>query len=195
MTKILRGLRGIDFVGFTYPEQFIKIATTFDFAKANPQLAFRNYFSDPDEWCNLFKVVGERGHGLWRAIFPMHPDEEEETALRADRVEERLQRFFPKSGRYEIEYVNVYNVAQCVAATFRKGRILLAGDSAHVNNPIGGMGMNGGIHDAFNLAEKLAAVVNGAAGREITVAKIEFDNICNVLARGVCCIAICRAVV
>jgi 3-(3-hydroxy-phenyl)propionate hydroxylase len=96
----------------------------------------------------------------------MRPDEEEETALQADVVEERLQRFFPKTGRYEIEYVNVYNVAQCVAETFRKGRVLLAGDSAHVNNPIGGMGMNGGIHDAFNLAAKLAAVLHGTAGEE-----------------------------
>ena len=144
----VRKLANIDFKGFRYPEKFIKIATTFDFAQVNPDLVFRNYFSDPEEWCNLFKVRGEREPGLWRAIFPMRPDEEEETALQADVIEERLQRFFPKPGRYEIEYVSVYGVAQCVAETFRKGRILLAGDSAHVNNPIGGMGMNGGIHDA-----------------------------------------------
>ena len=54
---------------------------------------------------------------------------------------------FPTAADYEIEYVNVYGAHQCVAATFRKGRVLLAGDAAHVNNPIGGMGMNGGIHD------------------------------------------------
>jgi 3-(3-hydroxy-phenyl)propionate hydroxylase len=162
----VRKLANIEFKGFRYPEQFIKIATSFDFAEVNPHLVFRNYFSDPDEWCNLFKVRGEKDPGLWRAIFPMQPDEAEETALQPDRIEERLQRFFPKRGRYDIEYVSVYNVAQCVAATFRKGRVLLAGDSAHVNNPIGGMGMNGGIHDALNLAEKLAAVVHGAAGDE-----------------------------
>jgi 3-(3-hydroxy-phenyl)propionate hydroxylase len=159
----VRKLAGIDFKGFRYPEQFIKIATTFDFAEVNPHLVFRNYFSDPSEWCNLFKVRGESDPGLWRAIFPMRPDETEEAALAPDRIEERLQRFFPRNGRYEIEYANVYSVAQCVAETFRKGRILLAGDSAHVNNPIGGMGMNGGMHDAFNLAEKLAAVIHGVA--------------------------------
>ena len=163
----VRRLANIDFKGFRYPEKFIKIATTFDFAEVNSHLVFRNYFSDPDEWCNLFKVRGESDPGLWRAIFPMRPDEEEETALLPDRIEERLQRFFPRGGRYEIEYVNVYSVAQCVAETFRKGRVLLAGDSAHVNNPIGGMGMNGGIHDALNLAEKLAAVVNGSAGEDV----------------------------
>jgi 3-(3-hydroxy-phenyl)propionate hydroxylase len=58
-------------------------------------------------------------------------------------------------------------VSQRVAATFRQGRVLLAGDSAHVNNPIGGMGMNGGIHDAINLAEKLARVIKREATEDL----------------------------
>jgi 3-(3-hydroxy-phenyl)propionate hydroxylase len=45
--------------------------------------------------------------------------------------------------------------------------VLLAGDSAHVNNPIGGMGMNGGIHDGINVASKLAKVIHGEAGDEL----------------------------
>ena len=89
------------------------------------------------------------------------------TALSPERVEARLQKFFPKAGRYDVEYVNVYGVHQRVAATFRKGRVLLAGDSAHVNNPIGGMGMNGGMHDGINLAEKLAKVIHGEADEEL----------------------------
>ena len=153
----------IGFEGFTYPELFIKIATPFDFATLNPNLVLRNYFSDPNEWCNLFKVRGEEPGGLWRAIFPVQPDETEEQAMHPDRIEERLQKFFPKPGRYETKYVNAYGVHQRVAATFRKGRVLLAGDSAHLNNPIGGMGMNGGIHDGINLAEKLAKVMHGEA--------------------------------
>ena len=68
---------------------------------------------------------------------------------------------------FEIEYVNVYNVSQRVAATFRKGRVLLVGDAAHVNNPIGGMGMNGGIHDALNLCEKVVRVVRGQADEQL----------------------------
>jgi len=88
-------------------------------------------------------------------------------ALSAERIEARLQKFFPKPGRYYVEYVNVYPVSQRVAATFRKGRVLLAGDAAHVNNPIGGMGMNGGIHDGINLADKLARVIKGEAGEEL----------------------------
>jgi 3-(3-hydroxy-phenyl)propionate hydroxylase len=159
----IRKLAGIEFDGFTYPERFIKIATSFDFGTVNRDLVLRNYFSDPDEWCNLFKVRGKRPPGLWRAIFPVANEEPDEIALSADRMEERLQKFFPKSGRYDVEYVNVYPVSQRVAATFRKGRVLLAGDSAHVNNPIGGMGMNGGMHDGINLADKLARVIHGEA--------------------------------
>jgi 3-(3-hydroxy-phenyl)propionate hydroxylase len=159
----VRKLAGIEFEGFTYPERFIKIATSFDFGKANPKVAYRNYFSDPSEWCNLFKVQGKRPPGLWRAIFPIGADESDEAALEPERVEARLQKFFPSDRRYAIEYVNVYGAHQCVAASFRKGRVLLAGDSAHVNNPIGGMGMNGGIHDGINLADKLARVIHGQA--------------------------------
>jgi 3-(3-hydroxy-phenyl)propionate hydroxylase len=157
----------IGFEGFTYPERFIKIATPFDVATLNRNLVLRNYFSDPFEWCNLFKVRGEEPSGLWRAIFPLQENEDEAAALRPEQVESRLQKFFPKPGEYETRYVNVYGVHQRVASTFRLGRVLLAGDSAHLNNPIGGMGMNGGIHDGLNLAEKLARVIHGEAGDEL----------------------------
>jgi 3-(3-hydroxy-phenyl)propionate hydroxylase len=163
----VRKLAGIEFEGFTYPERFIKIATTFDFTTVTSNLSLRNYFSDPHEWANLFKVRGETPEGLWRVILPIGHDEHDATALSPARVEERLQKFFPKTSPYHVEYVNVYRVNQRVAETFRKGRILLAGDSAHVNNPIGGMGMNGGIHDAINLAEKLAQVIHRAAGDDL----------------------------
>ena len=186
----IRNAAGIAFDGFTYEENFVKIATHFDFQDAHPDYAYRNYFSDPDEWCNLFKVRGETDSGLWRAIFPTRPDESKEYAVSPEGIEARLQKFFPKAGAYEIEYANVYGVNQRVAATFRKGRILLAGDSAHVNNPIGGMGMNGGIHDAINLAEKLGAVMHGKADeamldlysqqrRHVAVAYVQAQTIAN----------------
>jgi 3-(3-hydroxy-phenyl)propionate hydroxylase len=165
--SIVRKSQDIGFEGFTYPERFIKIATSFDFGEAHPQYAIRNYVSDPDEWCNLFKVRGENPEGLWRAIFPTGVEETEEAALHPDGIEARMQKFFPKTGRYHIEYCNMYSVSQRVASTFRHGRVLLAGDSAHVNNPIGGMGMNGGIHDAVNLSEKLGKVIRGEAAESL----------------------------
>ncbi|TDD58810.1 FAD-binding monooxygenase [Kribbella antibiotica] len=163
----VRKFAGIEFEGFTYQERFIKIATSFDLQTIKPELTFRNYFSDPDEWANVFKVRGESPAGLWRVILPIGADEDDATALSPARVEARLQKFLPKSGPYHIEYINVYGVNQRVAATFRQGRILLAGDSAHVNNPIGGMGMNGGIHDAINLTDKLAKVIAGASSDDL----------------------------
>jgi 3-(3-hydroxy-phenyl)propionate hydroxylase len=82
-------------------------------------------------------------------------------------IQRRLQGIHQKSGEYEIPYYALYSVHQRVAATFNKGRVLLAGDCAHVNNPIGGMGMNGGIHDAINLAEKLSDVWFGRAEEKV----------------------------
>jgi 3-(3-hydroxy-phenyl)propionate hydroxylase len=57
-------------------------------------------------------------------------------------------------------------VSQRVAATYRKGRVFLAGDAAHINNPLGGMGLNGGIHDALGLTDRLARVWHGQSGED-----------------------------
>ena len=163
----VRKLAGIEFEGFTYPERFIKIATSFDFGDGQSQSCLPQLFLRSERVVQPVQGAGQAAAGLWRAILPIQADETDEDGARPERIEERLQKFFPKTGRYEIEYVNVYGVHQRVAATFRNGRVLLAGDSAHVNNPIGGMGMNGGIHDAINLAEKLARVIHGEAGDEL----------------------------
>ena len=72
--SIVRHEAKIAFDGFTHPERFIKIATTHYFALDQKDLSYRNYFSDPAEWCNLFKVRGER-QMLWRAILPIGRDE------------------------------------------------------------------------------------------------------------------------
>jgi len=155
----IRKLADIEFEGFTWPERFLKIDTRFDFFGLRPELSNRNYFSDPDEWLNLFKARGAGGDGMWRAVSPTLPEQTDDELLSPEAVEARLQKFCPKPGRYEIATIALYKVHQRVAATFNRGRVLLAGDSAHVNNPVGGMGMNGGIHDAMNLADKLKAIM------------------------------------
>ena len=157
----------IAFEGFTFPEKFIKIGTTFDFQSAHPDYVYRNYFSDPEEWCNLFKVRGDGPPGIWRCVFPCRVGESDEAALSPEGCEARLHKFFPGFRDFEIAYRSIYSVSQRVAATFRAGRVCLAGDAAHVNNPIGGLGMNGGIHDAVNLAEKLAGVWHGSADDDV----------------------------
>jgi 3-(3-hydroxy-phenyl)propionate hydroxylase len=156
----IRKALGIAFEGYTFPERFLVLTTPVDF-NAEFGAGYRSYFSDPDEWANLFKVAGEDGSGLWRVVFPTIPGETEEQVLGDEAVQRRLQKFFPKSAPYPITHRNIYNVHQRVAARFRNGQVFLAGDAAHVNNPIGGLGLNCGIHDAVELASLLGAVIKG----------------------------------
>jgi 3-(3-hydroxy-phenyl)propionate hydroxylase len=149
---------GIEFEGFTYGERFMIIGTPYDFAQAG--YALRNYISDPVEWYNLFKISWKGPPGVYRLVVPVSLDE----ALDDDRILEtcqrKFQRFHPRAQPYEIVLYDSYVVHQRVAATFRKGRIILAGDAAHLNSPIGAMGMNSGIHDAVSLAGNLLRVLN-----------------------------------
>lgn len=156
--SVVRKSAGIDFEGFTWPERFLVLSTPFDF-QAERGMSFRNYIADPDEWCNCFKVAADGPPGLWRLVFPADPEADEDALLADDFVQAQMQKFFKRDSDYDIVHRNLYNVHQRVAATFRLGRVLLAGDSAHVNNSIGGMGLNGGIQDAVNLTDKLAAVL------------------------------------
>jgi 3-(3-hydroxy-phenyl)propionate hydroxylase len=160
--SVVRKELAIEFDGFTYPEHFLVLTTPYDFA-AEKDLVYRNYFFDPDEWCNLFKVAADGPPGLWRAVFPADPEHPDEDVLGDENAQRTLGRFFPKDGDYDIIHRNLYKIHQRVAVSFRRGRALLAGDSAHLNNSIGGMGLNGGIHDAVNLVEKLAQVWKGEA--------------------------------
>ena len=79
----------------------------------------------------------------------------------------RLQALLPTGRDFDIVGSNLYTVHQRVAKKFRVGRAVLAGDAAHVNSPIGAMGMNSGVHDAFNLADKLVRILRGGDGEEI----------------------------
>jgi 3-(3-hydroxy-phenyl)propionate hydroxylase len=152
----------IRFEGFTWPERFIVLTTPFDF-EAERGYCYRSYFADPGAWCNCFKVSADGPPGLWRTVYPTDPAQSEEDILSDAGVQARMQSFFPSPQPYEIVHRNLYVTHQRVAETFRKARVLLAGDAAHVNNPIGGMGLNGGIQDAVNLADKLHRVVLDAA--------------------------------
>jgi 3-(3-hydroxy-phenyl)propionate hydroxylase len=155
---------GIGFEGFTWPERFIVLTTPFDFETERGYCP-RSYFADPEQWCNCFKVSGDGPPGLWRTVFPTEPGQSDDQVMSDEAVQARLQKFFPAPKPYEVVHRNLYVTHQRVASAFRKGRVLLAGDAAHVNNPIGGMGLNGGIQDACNLAEKLEAVLAGETDR------------------------------
>jgi 3-(3-hydroxy-phenyl)propionate hydroxylase len=156
--SIVRKRSEITFEGFTWPERFIVLTTPFDF-EAERGYSYRSYFAEPGAWCNCFKVSADGPPGLWRTVFPTEPSEDDESLLSDAGVQGRLQRFFPDRRAYEIVHRNLYVTHQRVAGTFRKGRVMLAGDAAHVNNPIGGMGLNGGIQDAVSISDKLSEIL------------------------------------
>lgn len=157
--SVVRKSQSIGFEGFTYEERFLVVTTSFDFETKG--FAYSCYVSDPREWCALFKVPGSGPPGIWRVVFPTPPQADANDLLDHKNAESRLQGFIPSEFPYHIIHTNLYTVHQRVASSYRKDRALLAGDAAHVNNPLGGMGMNFGIHDAVSLSEKLARVLNG----------------------------------
>ena len=152
----VREALGIKLEGFTWPDRFLVASTPFDFPSVIPDLCEVSYFADPEQWFFLLYVSG-----LWRVMSPIGADENDADALTDASIQKRLQRVHAKAGDYEIRHRTVYNVHQRVANRYREGRAFLAGDAAHLNNPLGGMGMNGGIHDAFTLADKLVRARRG----------------------------------
>jgi 3-(3-hydroxy-phenyl)propionate hydroxylase len=153
-SSTVRKLLGVEFVGFTWPEKFLSIGSPLDYTEYLPGLSNVSYISDPDEWCALVRVVGS-----WRIVFPTDPESNDDEVLSDASVDRLMRKFLPIRGAFEIFHRSIYRVHQRVAATFNLGRVLIAGDAAHLNNPLGGMGMNSGIHDAFNGCEKIARVL------------------------------------
>jgi 3-(3-hydroxy-phenyl)propionate hydroxylase len=157
--SIARKDLSLEFEGFTYPERTINIEVAYDFRAHG--YTERNYISDPVEYSNLFHWKGPPDR--WRIHFPTAIDDDENELKRPEALQARLRRFLGIEREFDICGCNLYTVHQRVAEKFRVGRVVLAGDAAHVNSPIGGMGLNSGVHDAFNLADKLTRILHGEA--------------------------------
>ena len=155
--SVVRQTIGAAFDGITIPELYLTISTTYDFRQAMPDLSNISYLSDPREWYVLIRTAA-----VWRALFPVDASLDDKDVTSPERGERLLQGAVPRNEPYEVMHRTAYRVHERVASTYVKGRMVIAGDAAHVNNPLGGMGLNGGIHDAFNLAGKLIEVTRGA---------------------------------
>ena len=142
---------GVAFPGFTYPERTLVIGTTLDLRTVFPDLANVNYVSDPENHAHILRIPD-----LWRMSLPLGEEVPDREALSDAGIESRLRRAMPCLSHSDVPVRVVYHVHQRVAETYRKGRVFLAGDAAHVNSPKGGMGLNGGLHDAVSLAGRLA---------------------------------------
>ena len=157
-SSAVRRSLGIEFEGFTWPDRLLVVSTPFDFFSVIPGLSSVSYVADPERWYFLLQVPG-----LWRAMFLVNEDASDERVQTREFAQSLMAGVIPGISNYEISHTTLYKVHQRVAKTFKHGRACLIGDAAHINNPLGGMGMNGGIHDAVNLAARLAKVWRGQA--------------------------------
>lgn len=154
--SIVRKWLGIEFDGFTYPEKFLCLSTETDLTTHLPGLAHVNYVSDPDEWLVLLRVPK-----LWRVLVPADHDASDEI-LRSDANKTAVfDRLTGDGASVETHHRTLYRVHQRVAKSFIDNRVMLIGDASHLNNPLGGFGMNSGVHDAFNLFDKLLPALKG----------------------------------
>jgi 2-polyprenyl-6-methoxyphenol hydroxylase-like FAD-dependent oxidoreductase len=168
----VRRSMGIAFEGVTYPERFLVASTTHDFCEDFDDLAFVSYVYDPEDWGVLLRTPKH-----WRVLFPIDSSESNEQAQDPARIEERLQGVVSLDEPYPVIHSTIYAVHQRLATVFGRGRVLLAGDAAHINNPLGGMGMNSGIHDAEAAVEAIGyALAGGDAVRAVeTYAAVRRD--------------------
>jgi len=151
----VRRLMGVGFEGVTYPERFLIVSIAEDLAARLTDLALVNYVADPVEWLFILRTPES-----WRVLFPIPAGEPEEWALSDESIERRLQGVALSGDRYQLLDRQLYMVHQRVADSFASRRVLLMGDAAHINSPIGGVGLNSGIHDAADAAARIARVLS-----------------------------------
>lgn len=158
----IRKVLDVPFAGFTYPEHFLVAGTRFDFRKAMPDICSVNYTADPVEWYLLLQIPD-----MWRIVLAVEENVAPYDAISEQRMQASLHNILPRESDYDIAVRAIYRVHQRVAERYRSGRVFLAGDAAHLNNPLGGMGLNGGLHDAISLCARLARVWHGEAGEDV----------------------------
>lgn len=160
-TSVVRNQLGISFDGFTYPERFLIVSTSVDMRQPLPDIADVNYIADPQEWLFVLRTPES-----WRVVYPLPAGQSREAAIDPAELQQHLQSIAKHEPGYPIEDFQVYNVHQRVARSFRQGRAMLIGDAAHINSPLGGVGLNSGIHDAMDLSRRLARILlDGAEAR------------------------------
>lgn len=146
---------GLRLDGFTWPQRFIATDIRYDFERYGWS---SGYLVDPKYGAVVYKINED---GLWRFTFAEDATEPD------DGVTDRIARFaahvLPGRQDYELVLYSLYNMHQRSATSYRAGRVLLAGDAAHLTNPTSGFGLMGGMYDSFLLAECLTAVIKGRA--------------------------------
>jgi len=158
----IRKQLGLALHGKTYQDQFLLVGTDLNLSKYFPGIAGCAYLYDPEEW-----VIAMQLPDLVRTVFRLDHDADPVLAKSEAEVRARMKRLLGEEVPFQIKVTGVYSVHQRVSESFRVKRVLLAGDAAHLNNPTGGMGMNGGVHDAHHLARALLSVFAGGSDKAL----------------------------
>lgn len=156
--SIVRKTIGREFTGSTYPETTLLVTTRFPFEEHLEELSNVSYCWKAGGNFSLLKVPGR-----WRVSLYPREDVSIEEQLTDESIEASLQTIVPKDEPYDVIERRPYRVHQRIVDNYVEGRIALVGDAAHLNAPSGGMGLNGGIHDAFELAAALNAILREGA--------------------------------
>ncbi|MGG5812432.1 FAD-dependent oxidoreductase [Falsiroseomonas sp. CW058] len=154
----LRALAGIGVEASDYAHRVLRLLTPLDLRAHVPDLDGLGYLHDAAGSCSLLRMPE-----VWRLIFRIPPEMPDEAAMEEDHARARIARFLPGLRDMPVAGRDVYGVKRAMAVAYRAGRVLLAGDAAHLTNTRGGMNMNAGVHDAMTLAATLGAVLRGAS--------------------------------
>lgn len=155
--SLVRAAVGARFDGETYPEHTILATTQLPFEEYLSGLSGVNYIWERQGTFSLLRLPD-----LWRVSLHPRDDETIEDALEDGAILARIAEIVPDAPPAEIAEKRIYRVHRRIVDRYRLGRMILAGDAAHLNSPKGGMGMNGGVHDAMSLADKLIEIAGGA---------------------------------
>jgi len=170
-SSVVRDRLGIEFEGMTYEHRYLLLSIDAPLAEYFPGISHVNYVADPVEHLMLLRIPD-----CWRVMFEVTGGPPDEHVRTDEFIQARLAGLLAPHPMPDVLSRQVYRVHQRVAKEFRRGPVVLVGDAAHVNSPIGGMGLNSGIHDAYTLGRALTDPDGWAAQRR-TVALSDIQRI------------------
>ena len=147
---------GLSFEGYTLEERFLLIGTPVSFEKYISDISYVNYIADPEEFLFILRVPE-----AWRFLYPVPPHITDEEALNPSSIQGKIQTALNTTDTFPIVEQMIYKIHQRVAGKFYENRVIVMGDAAHINSPMGGIGLNSGIHDAVDLSQRLVRILKG----------------------------------
>jgi 2-polyprenyl-6-methoxyphenol hydroxylase-like FAD-dependent oxidoreductase len=157
--SLIRHQLNFDFKGGTYENRFFVADTKLKWKEGYDKLIIA---PGNHNFCGFFPLLGD---GSYRVLGTIPDDARDRKEIPFSLIEKVVKEIMNIEMTFEeVNWFSIYKLHHRCVSTFSKGRVFLAGDSAHIHSPAGGQGMNTGLQDAYNLAWKLAFVLKKWAG-------------------------------